>query len=275
MATLSQIERPTKLLNSRPELAEWHRKADPMPSSFGALYKVPPEIRRYIYREIVLAGSVRFLEFSRDILNEAIAIVRKESVCRLEFNACKSLSVFPKEEIVKNMLNVDIRINMTNHALNQSAVSSTFIDDVNYWMVRLTGGKYDSIFGSKPAAQPTPRESCKILLDFNEGFDGNLPTDLLDMMRFLTGFAKIQLAIANDCPLEPVDRLFARKNDHRPDPQRDMESAMHSKENEETLRAYGQARDALEPTLGPAKWVCDEKGAHLEFRSHAKDGVKE
>ena len=66
-------------------------------------------------------------------------------------------------------------------------------------------------------------------------------------MRFLTGLAKMLLAIANDCPSEPLHRWIAGKDNHRPDPERDMESAMHSKENEGTLRAYGGGNTGSDP----------------------------
>ncbi len=59
---------------------------------------------------------------------------------------------------------------------------------------------------------------------------------------------------------------MAIANDYQgPVPWRDMESAMDSKEDEVRLEAYERAKEALEPTLGPAEWVSDGKGAHMEF----------
>lgn len=56
-----------------------------------------------------------------------------------------------------------------------------------------------------------------------------------------------------------------------PDSQRDMKFAMHSKnyENVAIVNAYVQAMVALEPTLGPAEWICDENGAHMMFHPRA------
>lgn len=76
-----------------------------------------------IYEELIPAGSVRLLGTSKDVHNEAIAIVLEDAVYRLDFTACKSLGVFSKEDSIKIILNVEIRINRTNHELIQSTLS--------------------------------------------------------------------------------------------------------------------------------------------------------
>ncbi len=44
---------------------------------------------------------------------------------------------------------------------------------------------------------------------------------------------------------------------------------MHSKEDKLIMDVYESAKEALEPTLGPAEWVSDGKGAHMEFHPRA------
>lgn len=64
-----------------------------------------------------------------------------------------------------------------------------------------------------------------------------------------------------DCTTRVRSLMYSVK----PDSRRRMDLALHGLVNEYTLRAYEMAKVYLEEKLGPAKWVCDERGAHLEF----------
>ena len=118
-----------------------------------------------------------------------------------------------------------------------------------------------------------PRKSCKILLDYHSGFEGKLQEFTYENSRFLTAFETVVLAIANDYTPETKHELRARMYNPRPDPRRDMEAAMHCKDNRDTRRAYRRAKKALGSYLGPAERVHDGKGAHLEFHPLAFQSI--
>ncbi|KAF6220752.1 hypothetical protein HO133_003186 [Letharia lupina] len=235
---------------------------------FGTLTLVPPEIREQIYLDLIAAGSVRFLESSKAFHNEALDILHQKGVCRLEFNIFKPRDIFPSQQFSKPILNLEIRLDLTDFVLRVPQPSNTCINKFNEWLTQ-SMDCVDTSRGLLPPTHPTPRKCCKILLDCNPGFSGWIPKFTFDFMKSLTGFKALVLAVANDYPGERKRRMVERMYDPRPNPQRDMESAMHSKENEDTLHVYETAMKALEPTLGPAEWVSDEKGAHLEFHPRA------
>ena len=79
-------------------------------------------------------------------------------------------------------------------------------------------------------------------------------------MNLLNGFEVFILAIANDYPTMRKRQMRKRGPDPKPDCQRDMRRAMHSKEDDDTLYAYESAREELKRYLGPAELVRDDRG---------------
>ena len=254
LAPLSKAERDIAISQSQ---------RTPMPTPFGLLFLVPPEIRLKIYRELITAGSVGFLETSKAVHNEAIDILLQERICKLEFNVEKPCHIFPSQESANTILNLEIRLNLTDRPPRELELSRICISGFNNWLDRISGGAYGPHDYQAPT-HPTCRKVCKILLDCDPGFEGYLPAHIFEIMRFFTGFETLVLAIDNYY-VDSTHRMRQRTYDPRSDPRRNMESATHSKGNVDTQLAYQTARDALEPTLGPAEWVCDEEGAHLEF----------
>lgn len=256
MAPLSKAE----LALAPGEITESQPQEDPTATPMGTLSLGPPEIRLEIYRNLITAGSVRFLETSKAVYNEAIDVLLEEGICKLEFNICKCSNIYPETDSMKTIPNLVIRFNDISRGLPGN--TGTFNNDMNSWLTSLN---------DRPLAPVNPqlRKSCKILLDYHSNFEGRILKSFFHEIRLILSFETIVLAIASDYTLETKRQLRERMFNPHPDPRRDISSAMHSKENKDTLRAYQTARVALEPTLGPAEWVCDEKGAHLVFHPQA------
>ncbi|KAL9131934.1 MAG: hypothetical protein Q9175_006649 [Cornicularia normoerica] len=272
MASTSKTELASRL-EAEPQITVSQPQEALTATPFGTLFLVPPEVRVKIYRDLIALGAVRLFETSKAVYNEAIDILHQEGVCKLEFNGCKLSKIFPSGDSAKTILNLEIRLDLTNKFLTPPQPNSTCncITTFNSWLTAFIGCTV-TFRGRQPPIHPTPRHCCKILLDYNPGFSGTHLKNTFDLMKHLTGFKTLVLAITNDYPPYTTRRLMERMYDPRPSPQRDMESAMHSKANKDTLNAYRTARKALAPTLGPAEWVSNKKGSHLEFHPRAHNG---
>ena len=243
----------------------------PQPTAFGMLSRIPPELRLQIYRELLLSGSVRFLQSSKAIHSEAIQVLLHEGVCRLEFNDYKPLDIYPSAYWSRNtIINFEIRL-VLNHTYKSNRANSKCINKFNHWMTeflycvdRLKGR------GFAPGYDATPRKSCKILIDCDKSFFPHLPLRTFQLIQFLSGFEVLTLAIVDDYPAESKARINDGLYDPEPDPLRRMEMAMHSPLSEDTKYAYGLAKKALR-SLGAGELICDEKGAHLEFHPREYD----
>ena len=237
----------------------------PTPTPFGMLCHIPPELRLQIYRKLILNGSVQILRSSRAIHREAIQVLFREGVCRLEFNDYKSINLFPSPFWSRNtIMNMEIRL-VLNHTYKSNKVYSRCIEKFNSWMTEF---RYciDRGLGLEARYEDMPRGSCKILIDCDKSFIPYLPRRTFTLIQFLDGFDKLTLAIADDYPAESKARINERLRDPEPDPLRGMEAAMHSLPSEDTKYVYGLAKKALDPALGVGKLICDAKGAHLEFQ---------
>ena len=260
LASLPKVEKEIAASES-PEVS--------MPTRFGMLFFVPPEIRQEIYRDLIAAGSVRFLETSKAVHSEAIDTFLQEAVCRLEFNICKPLLIYPGRESSNTILNLEILLNMNDMTHDSLQSNEACFKRFNEWWTLISGGRY-SPRGFVAPIQSTPRKSCKIVLENYSRFHGHVPRSTFVAMRFLTDFETVVLAIAGDHTPETKRQMVERIYDPRPDPQRNVASAMHNKVNTDTFFVYQIAGVALEPTLGPVKWITNEKGAHLNFHPREK-----
>ncbi len=235
----------------------------------GQLVNLPPEIRVMIYQNLIKSGSVAFLGTSSAIYNEAIPTLDKEGICHLEFNVFKVPTVYPSQSTADKILNLQIRVNLTNKSPDRNHSCITFF---NVWLDLISG--YDAST-TLDTAHPTtvfqtPRKTCEILIDCHPNFVAHLPSRAFEVIGTLTGFETLILAIANDTE-DSLTRVRSLTYSGKPDPRRGMDLALHGKANEQTLRAYEVAKMNLEDTLGPSKWVCDERGAHLEFQPREFD----
>lgn len=239
------------------------------------LFLIPPELREKIYRRLVIAGSVRFLESSKAIHSEAIDVVFKEGVCRLEFNIFKPLNIFPVQDPAHPILNLEIRLNFIDVVPITPQEENSCTKVFNDWLSQFTGCA-DTPLGSRPPAHVVPRKSCKILLDCSPGFRGFslLPTSTLDMIQYLTGFETLVFVFANNYKAETRQRMIERMYAPKPDPRRDMVSAMRGREDGATCRIFFDVSEILEPTLGPAYFVWDRKGMCLKFYPQDKNAEK-
>ena len=230
------------------------------------LFLLPPELREKIYRELVIAGSVRFLESSKAIHSEAIDVVSKEGVCRLEFNIFKPRNIFPVQDPTRPILNLEIRLNFIDVVPITPQEENSCTKVFNDWLSQFTGCA-DTPLGFRPPAHVVPRKSCKIFLDCSPGFweFRLLPTYKFDMIQYLTGFETLVLVFANNYKAETRQRMIERMYAPKPDPRRDMASAMHGRENCATYRMYLDVSEILEATLGPAYFVWARKGMYLKF----------
>lgn len=244
------------------------------PTALGTLHRLPQELRLKVYRELLLDGSVQLLRSSKAIHGEAIEILLKEVVCRLEFNAYKPLDIYPSSYHSRNtMMNMEIRL-VLNHSCRSYEANRRCINNFNDWMTAFRSYTCKDLIGPEPRFEDTPRKSCKILIDGDKNFLPHLPRETLSLIRFLNGFAVLTITIADDYPLEPRVRIDDRLDDPEPDPFRRMESALHSHPSQAVIIAYNHAEKFLEPYLGGGQLVSDEKGAHLEFHPRHYDIVE-
>ena len=254
-----------------------HYRKMPEPTPFGTLFLIPPEIRLRIYGELVNAGSVRFLASSKAIHSEALDTVSQDGVCRLEFNIFKPHTIFPVHDPTSPILNLEIRLNLVIVTPMDFQRANPCNRVFNNWLSQFTGCAYTPL-GFQPPAHPVPRKSCKILLDCFGGVGEfeRLSKHTFDVIRYLTGFETLVLAFANEYRAETTQRMIERRWLPRPDPRRDMASAMHGGQDSITQYVYSRASQVLEATLGPAEYVWDREGVHLEFhpRAHNADKIE-
>ena len=85
----------------------------------------------------------------------------------------------------------------------------------------------------------------------------------------MDGFEVLALAIADAYPAESIAGMNNRLSDPEPFSFHRMEVAMHSQPSWNAKELYQLAKEALRPTLGEWKFICDGKGAHLEFHPRA------
>lgn len=259
--------RPLLEAGTKTALSQYHTKLTPTP--FGMLFLIPPELREKIYRELVIAGSVRFLESSKAIHSEAIDVVSKEGVCRLEFNIFKPHNIFPVQDPTRPILNLEIRLNFIDVVPITPQEENSCTKVFNDWLSQFT------VWADTPA-HDVPRKSCKILLDCSPGFSEFrlLPAYTFDMIQYLTGFETLVFVFANNYKAETRQRMIERMYAPKPDPRRDIASAMHGREDGATCRMYFNVSEILEATLGPVYFVWDRKGMCLKFYPQEKNAEK-
>lgn len=240
-------------------------QSDSSLTPLGNLITLPPELRLMIYEHLIKSGSVIFLRTSSAVYNEAANTLYNQGVCNLELNVYRLPLVYPTAAAANKISNLQVRVNLTDKSQER-----------NERCVYLF-----HIF--EPFRQSlVPRKTCKILLDCHPSFVAHIPPQAFEIIGTLTGFETLILAIANDTE-DCTTRVRSLMYSAKPDPRRQMDLALHGEVNENTLRAYEIAKVYLEGTLGPSKWVCDERGAHLEFhprgflsddRSHQQGKLK-
>ena len=246
-----------------------HHTPFPRPTPFGMLFRIPPELRLMIYRQLLLQKSVRFLETSKAIHSEAIEVLLKEGVCRLEFNDYRPLDINLRPDWSRNtIMNFEIRL-----ILNFPYMSNGCISRFNEWMTVFLHRVYRSEH-LEPRHKSIPRKSCKIVIDCGKNLFPFLPRRTFNLIRLMNGFEVLTLAIADDDPTESEAGINDRLCDLEPDPLRRIELAMHSQPSEYTKYVYGLAEKALRPTLGAGELICDGKEAHLEFHPRDYDSVR-
>ena len=93
----------------------------------------------------------------------------------------------------------------------------------------------------------------------------------------MDGFEVLALAIADDYPAQSIAGMNHRLVDPEPFTFHRMEVKMHSQPSWNAKELYELAKEALQPTLGAGEYICDGKGAHLEFypRAHSLREVEE
>ena len=242
----------------------------PTPTAFGMLSRIPPEIRLKIYHELVLGGSVRFLESSKAIHGEAIEVLLRGGVCRLEFNDYKLLNTFLSAYWSRStIMNFEIRLVLKR----PYRVTCECIKRFNEWMTVFLHCVYTKDV-LEPRHESTRRKSCKILLDCHKTFFPHLPEPTFNLIRFMDGFEVLALAIADDYPAESIAGMRDRLEDPEPFTFHRMQVAMHRQPSWNAKELYELAKEALQPTLGAGDFICDGKGAHLEFHPRDYDSVK-
>ena len=128
---------PLLKAGTKTAFSHYHNMSTPTP--FGMVFLLPPELRVKAYREIVIAGSVRFLESSKAIHSEAIDIVPQDGVYRLEFDVCKPISMFSVHDSTSPIRNLEIRLNYIETARLNLQLESPCSALFNTWLSRFLG----------------------------------------------------------------------------------------------------------------------------------------
>ena len=231
----------------------------PTPTAFGMLSPIPPELRLKIYRELVLNGSVQILRTSKAIKREAIEVLLREGVCRLEFNDYEELVDFPSPYNCKTVMNLEIQI-----VLRPSYRSIGSVNHLKRWLAKVLNCK-PTFYGLKPPIWRIPRKSCKIVFDCDRTFI-NLSERIFGVLKWMYGFEVMTLAITNGYLAKSKSGTDTGLHDHGSDPSSCIALSMHSPLTELGLE---RAEAVLKPTLGPAQLICDGKEARLEFHPRA------
>ena len=238
----------------------------PTPTAFGMLSRIPPEIRLKIYHELVLGGSVRFLESSKAIHCEAIEVLLQKGVCRLEFNDYKPLDGQPHPYCCNTIMNLEIRFVLR---CNDNGISRQSIRRFKQWLAVSLNNKFTPD-GLQPRTEPTTQSSCKISINCDKYFFFLVMPHTIAVMAPMNDFEVLTVAIADDYPAELKPELYAGFEDSKRDRLRNLTFALQQK-------AYERATRDLLPRLGPAQLICDGNGGHLEFhpRAHGLRKVEE
>ena len=287
--TIAMLPSPSKELALAPpseagtDIAASQLRNLSTPTPFGALSIAPPEIRLQIYHHLVAAGSVHFLATCKNIHREAIGVLYREGVYRLNFNpSTPHCYKRPSKKSLNAISNLEIRLDLVdmianyrtlkfNRSRNRPHDPEVFNEPLDNWLP----GSSD--WHDKPSSHPGPREhpsqprrSCKIVLNVELSYGQYWQVFFINVIRRLIEVETLVFTlILGDGP-----EMSNSLSDPSPDSQRNTnESLRRSKKNEDTLLLYKSARRTLEPTLGPAELVRDQNGeyfeAQLKFRPRA------
>ena len=215
------------------------------PTAFGTLFRLPPELRLKVYRELLLNGSVRILESSKAIHGEAIEVLLKEGVCRLEYEA---FEIWPKASYCSTIMNLEIQISLVH------TYSSSYTKSLKQWLFTFLN-VFFTPYGILQPIEPIPRKSCKIRLYSCERmvYLGGI----IDLISCMNGFEVLNLAFPNIDPAESKSRTDTASYDYLP----------YIDIPRESVHKHVQA--VLDPTLGPVQIIRDGNGVHMEFHPRA------
>ena len=72
------------------------------------------------------------------------------------------------------------------------------MESLNEWLARFLDCKYTRNAIPPTICEPTPRKSCKILIDCENGPFPLFPGNTVELIKYMDGFSVLALAIAND-----------------------------------------------------------------------------
>ena len=228
-------------LTQKPE-----HSSSPTPTAFGMLFRLPPELRLNIYRELLLNGSVRILESSKAIHGEAIGVLLQEGVCRLEF---KTLDILPNPSYCNTLMNLEIRIGSEKARLGRC------FNRLRHWLASFLNVKFTP-HGTQPPIEPTLRKSCKI--GFYESEKMMYLDPIFEIISCMNGFEELMFVF----PVDPAESMFGRDT-------RSYDSGREPHRWTPRATVCEKAPAALEPTLGPAQMIRDGVGVSMQFRPRA------
>lgn len=231
-------------------------KMERTPTPLGILNLAPPVIRLKIYRELVAAGSVRFLESSKDIYNEAIETLLQYGACPFPTSVPGCIEYFHHGNRRKDIAELERRLGITNMAATFTRTGKPCVKRFRQYLKEFEGRKY-CVRGFRMSNHTAPQKPFRVLLDSNGHNLYRLETLLLVI--------RIDFSAA-----ETKRTLVEQTSDSRPHRWRNALAALHNKEDEDLFFAYELVRLRYEWFFGPGRLVCDdEEGAHLEFHPRA------
>lgn len=224
------------------------------PTPLGILNLVPPGVRQRIYREVITAGFVRFLETSKAIYNEAIDILLQYGACPFPSSVPGCSESFHHGDRRKDVAELEKRLGIVDMAATCTRTGKPCVKRFRQYLKDFEGHEY-CIRGFKLSSRTASQKPHRILLDCN----GN---NLYRLKRLL-------LVIRGDFSAETKRALMEQPSGSWQHHWRDALAALHSKEDEDLFFAYELLRIRYEWSFGPGSLVCDEEGAHLAFRPRA------
>ena len=222
------------------------------PAPFGTLIIIPVELRLKIYG-VIERGQVDILRTSRAINKEAFDDFYKNAVCRLKIDFYSPFRIFPGQAPSNSIQNLDFQVTPWKSIQDLELdfnITHKGIIYFNEWLQRFCSNRTDL-------------KVCKIRLDHKYRSITFLPKTLT-AIRTPAAFQKVILVIAM-VNQDTVTSMKAFATSLWPDPDRYMYLDMHSKVQRTGWLAHDWAKSFLEPTLGGAVRLEDNRSMHLEF----------
>lgn len=160
-------------------------------TGLGAFFKVPPEVRHIIYRQLIASSDLAILGTSRRIHEEAKHFIFEDGICHMTVGIPKrpplwsrDISIiFSRMDLTKNIQRVSLRLKSGHGEIESGLQDYEFLN-------LFTGCEI-------------PRKTCTVLIIAYPSTKKMVRTWILRKMKQLTGFESVVLDVGIEWIWEP------------------------------------------------------------------------